>query len=121
MSRPIFPVASNAIPDQGSKGVVVNFDFTNINTVNGDLTIEQQQNGISFIQSIWIDNRNNAQPFVITFLGLLYTVQVRAGRQGLYPVYTVNGDVRFTAVSNGAVIVPTIMFNMQQTNWWQDV
>jgi hypothetical protein len=120
--RPSFPVARNAQPEQGSKGTPVNFDFTLINVVNGDLMLEQGQNGISFVQSIWIDNRLNAQAFVITFLGLSYTIQVRAGRQGTYPVYNTSGDIRFTATSNGAgIIVPTIMFNFLETPWWQDV
>jgi len=119
--RTIFPVAQNAVPEQGSKGVVVNFDFTTINVVSGDLTQEQSVNGISYIQAMWIDNRANAQAFAITFLGLLYTIQVRAGRQGIYPVFVAQGDVKFTAVSNGAVIVPTIMFNCLMQPWFQDV
>jgi hypothetical protein len=121
-SRVASPVARNAQPEQGSKGVPVNFDFTATNVVSSDLTIEMQSNQISFVQSVWIDNRLNAQPFVLTFLGLNYTVQVRAGRQGTYPVYSTSGDLRFTATSVGAaIIVPTIMFNFLETPWWQDV
>jgi hypothetical protein len=124
--RSAFPVARNANPDQGSKGLPVNFDFTaagsNGTAINGDLTVEMQQNQIAFVQSIWIDNRLAAQPFVITFLGFNYVIQVRAGRQGAYPVYGVSGDLRYTANSNGGIIlVPTIMFNFLETPWWQDV
>lgn len=124
--RSAFPMARNANPEQGSKGVVVNFDFTaagsNGAPINGDLTLEQQNNQIGFIQSIWIDNRLAAQPFTLTFLGLNYVIQVRAGRQGSYPVYGASGDVKFTANANGGIIlVPTIMFNFLETPWWQDV
>ena len=125
--RPCFPVAANAVPEQGSKGVVVNFDFTaatgsNGAAINGDLTLEQQINEIAFIQTIWIDNRLGAQPFAITFLGPNQTIQVRAGRQGIYSCYPATGPCRFSATSNGGVIlVPTIMFNFSQSTWWMDV
>jgi hypothetical protein len=126
--RSAFPVAREAVAEQGSKGLPVNFDFTPAYVIaagyviNGDLTVEMQQNQISLVQAIWIDNRLNASPFVITFLGLNYALQVRAGRQGTYPVIATSGPLRFTAVSvNSAVVVPTVMFNFNETPWWQDV
>jgi hypothetical protein len=112
---------NNATPVSGSIGIPVPFDFTNKQQVSGDLTLEQMQSSIEYVQSIFIDNRANAQPFTIQFSGLQYTIQVKPGRQGIWPVLAAIGALQFTAVSAGGVVVPTIMFNAVMPYFFWDV
>ena len=122
--RPIFPVAIGQVSKIGPKGVFVNLGFNTLNSqiITGDLTEEQQQDAFDVPQSVWIDNRFNAQPMTLQFLGLPLVLQVRAGRQGVYPLVCATGITRWTAQSvQTAVDVPTVFFNFQAVPWWQDV
>jgi hypothetical protein len=122
--RPIFSLASLQTPEQGPKGIYTPFLFNTQNSQNiiGDLASEQQSGAFEAPQTIWIDNRFNAQPVEFQFLGLPLVIQVRAGRQGVYPLVCANGIVRWSANSaQTAVDVPAIMFNVALQPWWQDV
>lgn len=121
VSRATFQLPVGATPKQGNIGIGVDFDFRTVGQVNGDLSVEQQQGQIDFVQSIFIDNRLNASPFVITFSGLRYTIQCRAGRQGIFPVLAASGNLSFTAVSAGGIIVPTIMMSEKTAYFVWDV
>lgn len=122
MVRSSFQIPQRARPVLSAKGVAVNFDFSAVNQISGDLTQEQLTDAIDFVQSIFIDNRLNAQAFVISFAGLGYTIQVRPGRQGIWPVITSTGALQFTAVStNAGIVIPTIMFNEEMPYFFWDV
>lgn len=122
--RPIFPISIGQISKIGPKGISVNLPFNTNGSqiVTGDLMTEQQQEAFDVPQSIWIDNRLNAQPLLLQFLGLPMVLQIRAGRQGIYPLVCATGITRWTANSaQTAVDVPTVMFNFAAVPWWQDV
>jgi hypothetical protein len=119
--RAAFQIAVGATPKQGAVGIAINFDFTAVQVITSDLALEQQQGAIDFVQSIFIDNRLNAQPFVIVFSGLRYTIQCRAGRQGIFPVIAATGNLGFTATSTGGIIVPAIMMNTSAPAFVWDV
>lgn len=122
MSRASFQLPNTQKPSQGPAAISVPMDFTGGKTqVNGDLALEQMTGTLEFVQSIFIDNRLNAQPFTITFSGTSYTIQCKAGRQGIFPVIAANGALSFTAVSNGGVIVPTLFMNVQYPYFIWDV
>lgn len=112
-----FQIPNQAVPVEGGVALPYNFDFTAVTTVRGDLALEQQQGVIAFVQSIFIDNRFNANPFIINFSGTNYTIQCRAGRQGIFPVIASMGNLAFAANSQtgggaaAGLIVPTLMMN----------
>lgn len=117
MARMSFSLPNTQKPVQGPVGINVDFSFTAlIQQISSDLALEQMQGVIEFVQSIYIDNRLNAQPFVITFSGLQQTIQCRPGRSGIFPVIAANGSLAFTAVSPVAapLTVRTIMMNVEQ-------
>lgn len=114
MSRPSFALPNSQIPTQGPVGIPVALDFTASDNVVGDLTTEQQNGVIDFVQAIWIDNRLNTKTLLITFSGLQQTLSIRAGRQGCYPVLPGPGRLSWNASSVGSgVLVSTIMFNVK--------
>lgn len=120
--RATFQLPNSQKPLQGPVGISVPFDFTTRDTVAGDLALEQMSGSIEFVQAIFIDNRLNTKPFTITFNGLQYTIQVKAGRQGIFPVLCAIGVCSFSATSPAAaLIVPTIMFNVQQPYFTWDI
>lgn len=122
MARMSFQLPNTQRPTQGPCGIPVPFDFTTRDVVTGDLTLEQASGTIEYVQSIFIDNRFNAKAFVIVFGGLQYTIQCKAGRQGLFPVITATGSLQFTATSIGSgIVVPTIMMNVEQNYFTWDV
>ena len=118
--RMTFQMPNTQIPAQGPVGIPIAFDFTTRQQISGDLALEQMQGAIEFVQSIFIDNRFNVQPFTISFGGMGYTIQVKPGRQGIWPVLAANGAMNFSGASNGGIVVPVIMFNTMQPYFYWD-
>lgn len=126
MPRPVFPIPNGQWPKQGPVACAVNFDFTLSGTISGDLGQEQNSHAIDFVQSIWIDNRANPNPFTIVFQGTLYTIQCKAGREGIFPVICATGIVQFTAINGApaaaaAIVIPTLMKNTPSENFVWDI
>lgn len=113
--RTSFNMPNTQMPVQGPVGVSVLLDFTATDNVIGDLTLEQAGSVIDYVQAIYIDNSLNTKSLSIIFSGMQYTITVKAGRQGVFPVLTANGSFSWRATSVGAaVVVRTIMMNVQQ-------
>src|ERR1700735_1530474 len=93
-----FPVSPRELP--------VNLDFTKTAIITDDLGPEMQQSQIEFIQSVWIDNSNNADIMTIQFNNG-QNIEAQPGSQGVYPVIS-SGLLRYVAQSAGGVIVPVI-------------
>lgn len=122
-ARMSFQLPNTQKPTQGPCAVNVALDFTAVDNVSGDLALEQSSGTLEYVQSIFIDNSLNTKSLSITFSGLGYKITVKAGQQGLFPVVIPNGTVSWRAQSVGAaVLVPCIMFNVEQTPFlWQAV
>lgn len=121
--KQIIPVSLLQQPEQGPKAVYTPFLFNTrgVQVIADDLAFEQQSGAFEIPQAIWIDNKFNAQNLTLQFLGLPLVIQVRAGRQGVYPIVCTSGIARWTAFSTGNVDVPAVMFNTAIQPWWQDV
>lgn len=122
-ARMSFQLPNSQIPVQGPCGVNVTLDFTAGNLAIGDLGLEQMTGTLEFVQSIYIDNSLNTKPLTIIFSGTQQNITIKAGQQGLFPVIASNGVLSWRATSVGAaVVVPTIMMNVQQPPFlWQAV
>lgn len=118
-----FQLPNSQKPTQGPCGVNVALDFTTVDNVVGDLALEQLTGTLEFIQSIYIDNSLNTKSLTIVFSGTQYTITIKAGVQGIFPVIAANGSLSWRAKSVGAaVVVPCIMMNEQQPYFqWQAV
>jgi len=114
-ARMSFPLPNTKNPVSGPVGIPVSLDFTATDNVRGDLALEQMQGVLDFVQAIYIDNSANTKSLKITFSGLAYSITVKAGRQGVFPVLAQQGALSWQAQSIGAaLVVPVIMFNVQQ-------
>lgn len=121
--RMSFQLPNSSKPISGPTGLNVGLDFTAVDNVTGDLGLEQMSGTIDYVQSIYIDNSLNTKSLSITFSGTQYTITVKAGVQGIFPVIAANGTLSWRAKSVGAgVLVPCIMMNEQQPYFqWQAV
>lgn len=113
MPRNSFQTPNLAAPAQGSQGIAVNLDFTNAGTIAVDLTAEFLDGIIDFVQSVYIDNADNAAPCDLIFSGAPQTQRIRAQAfsQGWYPVSWPKGAGRMTATTSQGQIVKTIFAN----------
>jgi hypothetical protein len=109
------------VPTSGPVGIPFTLDFTNVTTVSTDFALEQMQGAIEFIQAIYIDNSENATPVEIVFSGMLYEIQCKGSRQGIWPVLAPTGALSLTAGATQGTKVPCIVFNVQQPYFIWDV
>lgn len=111
--RASFSFPALVAPRKGPQGIPVSLDFTGgVISVDVDFALEQANGVIDFIQSMYVDNKDNAQNITFTFRGSGYIVRVRAGQQGIWTVIVPDGPVAFTAGTTGGVVVKTIFMNV---------
>lgn len=117
--RPTFALPSNAEPSEGPRGLAISLVFAGASSIDGETTLEQMQNLLSFVQSIYIDNSAVGTAFNITFQPFGYNIAVKANQQGIWPVICGPGACRFRATAAGAGTVKIILANclIQPATW----
>jgi hypothetical protein len=108
-----FQTPNLAQPSEGSKAIAVSLDFSDGGIVVLDLTQEVLNGKLDFIQSVYIDNADNAANFDITFVGAPRSQRIRAQpySQGWYPVSWPVGNARFTAQTSEGQTIELIFAN----------
>ena len=110
-----YQVQNLMVPNEGPKAVPLVLDFSQQPQYDLNLQNIESRNFISQIQSVFIDNRNNAQPVTITFDGSNQTIQCAPNRQGYFIVLCPNpASMHF--VSTGLVKVSFQLLNFPVTN-----
>lgn len=94
-----------------ARGASFNFDFTG-GTVNIPCSLNAIDYGISFFQTIFIDNSNNPQTASVNPTGTNQKLVCPAYSQGYFPILTVGPTLSFTASSGGNVVVPMVLLNI---------
>lgn len=108
------------IKEGGPKAVTVALDFTTDNEIDIDFTVIQQLGALSFLQSVFVDNRVNPNALVLTFDQTGQIIQIPALSQGIYPVIaTVSSKCVATTIAGANVICSLIGLNMPMplTQW----
>lgn len=103
------------VPQQGSRALSVLLAFNTLATqsINDDLTNEQAQGQIEFVQSVYIDNADNAQKFTLQILeGNVQRIVAKANTQGYYPLIAPNGKLSYSASTTGNVNINIIWMNI---------
>lgn len=109
--RASFGISNGLAPAQGPKGLSLNLDFSAAVTIRGDFLLEETQGIIQGIQSVFVDNSQNASAVTITFGVTQQRLVIPANSQLTAPVFAVD-QLSFTATSVGAVIVPVTFLNV---------
>jgi hypothetical protein len=94
---------------EGAKGFIINFDFTSSSLFS--LVINAHDYGISFIQTLFIDNSNSSTSTTITFVGTTQKVVCPAYSQGFFPILLNGPQLSATISCSGSVVVPIQFIN----------
>jgi hypothetical protein len=113
MNLASFQTPNLAQPSEGSKAIAMALDFSDTGLITSDLTQEVLNGKLDFIQSVYIDNADNAANFDITFIGAPITQRVRAQpySQGWYPISWPVGNARFVAQTSEGQTINVIFAN----------
>ena len=96
------PVHVGKVPSE-PKAIALDFDFTNTPSWDVDLTQQQQQSKIEFIQSLFIDNSANTAVLTITNPNTGQVIVFPHSSQGYIPFLCPNPP-RFTVSTTQAAI-----------------
>jgi len=120
-ARQGFPVSNGYAPAGGPRALPIAFDFSTTSPQATDLVQEIEANIINMVQSIYVDNSNNANTLTITFDQTNQKIVVPATAQGIWPVITPKDAPRFVLATTpaGGLIVNIILLNvpMPLTAW----
>lgn len=109
MARPAQKTASESYPKSGNRELFITLDFSNVGTINDDLSPEQRQSAIETFQSIYIDNSLNAASLTIQFNNQ-QIVFVQPFTQGVYPIIQA-GMCSYVAKTAQGIKIPIILSN----------
>jgi len=119
-TRQAFGVSNGYAPAQGPKALPIEVDFTGSASQTFNLLQEETQGQIQNIQSVFVDNSDNANPLTILFAITQQRIVVPAGAQGIWPVICAE-QVQFTVSTNAGdgLQVMLILLNvpMPLTQW----
>lgn len=109
-SQNTFPVFNGYAPAQGPKALPVRLDFTLDTEITVDFTSAEESNGISFIQSVWVDNSANPNALILTFDITGQRIVVPATAQSVFPVIATLKSKCVATTTPGANIVANAIF-----------
>jgi hypothetical protein len=109
------PVFNALVPKEGPKVVPVLLNYSQFgfgsNSFNVDFRDLIEGGQIYCIQSVFIDNWNNATEVDVTVQGTGQVVRCPANSQGVFPVFA-QKVARFTVSSTATADVPTFWLNV---------
>lgn len=111
---PAYKITLGYAPSQGARALQVKLNFNSlaVQTITFDTFKEQSGGGIEFIQSVYIDNSQNAQGLALAFPALGQQITVRTQMQGYFPLFLPNGAFACTALTTGNVNINLIFSNV---------
>lgn len=104
-------VNNGTIPKEGPKTLPFRVDLTVNQSYEIDLSQQNALEQISFIQGVFIDNKDNSQPLLLTCQGTGQVVNMPPGAQGYVPVLAVLPN-KFLVATMGGVVVNLFFYNM---------
>lgn len=101
------------LPKEGPKVIPQNLDFRTVDNQLVDLSLAKEQGFVTFISSLYIDNRANTGWFKISSSGIQQEIQIAAGAQAYMPMLvsdTLQFETSVEAVTADC-IVPVFFLN----------
>jgi hypothetical protein len=113
-------IANDLVPQDGPKGIPILLDFSGaVTEYDLDMTIPQQQNRISQVQTVYIDASGSTAGMTVICKGTNQNITVKGHTQGYYPVAVPN-EPRFIFLGTASdAIIQIILFNapIAGVNW----
>jgi hypothetical protein len=100
------------MPDGGPKCIPITLDFTAFGTYVLDLSNVQTRGYFDMLQTVWVDNFNNAQILKITVPSTQQVLQVPASTQGYFPILCANPiKLQFDSAGAGVGVAQVTLIN----------
>ncbi len=111
-SRPSTQALRNGlpIPREGPRALLVTFSIVGSEIVS--CAIDLQGQGLSYVQSCYIDNSANMNPVTLTIAGTGQTITCLGQTQGFFPVLSGLGQLVISVATAGTVDIPCQFFNI---------
>jgi hypothetical protein len=94
------PLSIGKTPPEGPKAWSTVLDFTTVAQISMNLDLASI--GLSFVQSVFVDNSNSNAPLTIVIPGVNQKIVVQAYAQAVFPVLQIGPTFQFAASSSGA-------------------
>lgn len=111
MARVAFKTASQSYPSQGNRELPVLLDFTATGVIQDDLFSEQSQSQIETIQSVYIDNSQNAASLQLLVRDTQQLIVAQPYTQGIYPIVT-QANLQYQATTAQGIKIQVIFSNV---------
>lgn len=99
-----------SMPKEGPRDIPVRLDFSTFDTYNIDLTAQQQGGQFSFVQTVYIDNGDNAASFSLTASATGQRVTIPPGAQAYMPFLQPNPPQMVATTTPAASLIVTVQF-----------
>ena len=111
--RASFQIPNKAVPVEGGVGIPVAEIIPAGGSISHDFGLEQTSGAIGFVQSVFIDNSQNANAYTLSLAGTQQQIIVKGHTQGYYPVVPFTGTFQWTSAMNAGGIVNLIFMNVR--------
>lgn len=111
----VIAIPNNRLPVQGSQGAPFVLDFTDTDTLDGDLSSFFAAGTFDYVQCVFIDNSANPATFTLTMPGTGqrgFQIQAQPYSQGIYPVTGPANDGRFRVNTTQGQIISIVFYNV---------
>lgn len=118
-NRGSWAVAFGEFPRHHSRAMYQLLDFTGNASIEINLTFDQQQESLEFVQAIYIDNSSNTAALTCYIQQTQQQFIVKAGLQGYYPVLAPmqNCKIKFSTASTAKIPVEFLSMPMAPQVW----
>jgi len=93
------PIKNGLKPPEGPKALGVTFNV--INGLSSSCNIDLVTAGISFVQTVFIDNSENSQSVDLSIIGTGQIITAQGNTQGFYPLLSASGQINVSIASSG--------------------
>jgi len=109
-----FPLMNGYAPKEGPRGLPMELDFSNTTIYRENFFKEHSTGVISFFQTVWVDNKSNANPLYVRMRGgLSQEIEVPAGAQGAYPLFAVLPQpIEIETTQDTGLIIEVVFLNV---------
>ena len=103
------PLSIGKTPPEGPKALTFSLDFTAVLQIG--MNIDLTSVGLSFVQSVFVDNSNSNASFTLYIPGVNQKIVVQAYAQAVFPALQIGATFQFVASSAGATPVTITLCN----------
>jgi len=108
-----FQVHNGLAPKELPRAIRYQIDLSAATSIDFDLTTEQDEQQIAFVQSLWVDNSNSPRRLDIDIQGIPQVIKVPIGAMGCFPIiHPGHFKCKFSISAVTPLAIPVIFLNV---------